>query len=1395
MLSKNHYINLASGRFDDTKVSDLDAAFQNLDSSKPESGLVVHFHGGLVNEQAAMTSAEGLFKAYTEAGAYPFFFVWESGLWESFRNNLRDIADEKLFKKIVGYLVEHLLGKLGIDSAVSVAESQATGKTPHEEVEAWIERQKMPTSPVSPKAPFDGIRNEEARKGLTGQEADEKELEAAMRGDQELEGEIQRLNRQLNQPPSPTEANDSGLGYNTPGHLSPNALQELTGAHQHPGQVPQVNESIIGIGITLGRVAVAAARIGYRVIRRFSQGRDHGLYTTVVEEVLRDLYIGQLGSALFWNQMKRDMLDSFGDNDKVYGGTAFLRKLVKRFDKSSNSLRVTLVGHSAGAIYLCNFLLNAHRAFKERPDVKFDVVMLAPAVDFELFNQAIQTQRIANLRSFGMSDQLEAKDALLAPFSNTLRYVYPKSLLYLVSGLLETEVDRPLVGMERYYLGQQYTGRLFTAVAAVKKFFASGADRLIWSPAKGKGPGLNTDSTRHMDFNQTDAATLASLQHVLKSGFAREESPDTGLESIPVERMTEPNLDVLVERLGDSEAIQALNQFSNWFDNNTPRKLQKMASPELYASMAKAMPIAHAADKLSDGELAKLTLKLAAQDEHCQKPLTEIVKSSKPSAEGSSTLMPNSLLVGLQSQVHIDEADGKYDVRVRQPSYELSRSMSEIVLRGDESQRVSPRSSDLVINENRVAAALAALDADDLAAIYAKVSGGDPPQITAESREQHAWQLVNDKLNRGESLEDLLIAANLVVPSAGLLQLFLAKGKKVSKSLRRRLSIAPEVGGFESVNAPSFRASPMTLRLRSSDVSLDKVPGLTVISQLGTIVAAEGTAESLAALEGREDILTIEGPSAGFTPECVNSMPRINATVAKSKSSEGGDQCLVAIIDGGIDVMHHAFRSAANLAQSRLVGVWDLTDPTGKQNAAAKLNAPGTLLPPPGFEAAGGTWHSQAAINGYLASGVLGGQLQRDPGGHGTHVASIASGTRPASAALQDVFPGGVAHDARILAIVIGDSEYEQGSPSQIGYSTTLITALRFAEAKAEEMALPLVVNLSQGQHSGGHDGTTALELAIDSFTTRAPGRAVVKSAGNNRADLGHAYITMSPNSQEVLEWNSNVQKPYPKGRLRDLIEVWFNPSEQMGFMLVTPDSVASKPVNFGNDTAQDTLPNGNSYKLEYVRNVRDNGLGRLRIEITKGSAAAIRDGKWQLEIVNSANSAQQLHAWVEITDWQPVAFINFPAVDTTLTIPGTANSVITVAAVETTDNVKVARFSAYGKTRSNLEKPEIAAPGVGIRAALSGTTFDFEGKSGTSMAAPHVTGAIALVFSAAKKQGLPIPSANDVRQAFRSFSINQHWDRGSGFGVLNVDALMQYFNLYPPPLPPQLAGAPGAGS
>lgn len=111
-----------------------------------------------------------------------------------------------------------------------------------------------------------------------------------------------------------------------------------------------------------------------------------------------------------------------------------------------------------------------------------------------------------------------------------------------------------------------------------------------------------------------------------------------------------------------------------------------------------------------------------------------------------------------------------------------------------------------------------------------------------------------------------------------------------------------------------------------------------------------------------------------------------------------------------------------------------------------------------------------------------------------------------------------------------------------------------------------------------------------------------------------------------------------------------------------------------------------------------------------------------------------------EYNIWLPVAgatntrteFLR-PEVLISLTIPSTSDRAITVGAYDSrTDSY--AAFSGRGEETGVLSKPDLVAPGVDITSAAPGGGYDT--RSGTSMAAPFVSGGAALLMEWGILQG-----------------------------------------------------------
>lgn len=255
-----------------------------------------------------------------------------------------------------------------------------------------------------------------------------------------------------------------------------------------------------------------AAYALYRVSKRFLTGRSHGVRATVVEEFLRAFYVADFGYAV-WYLMKREIVHAFGPDPDTCGGTAFLLGL-EQLRKSGHAPRIILVAHSGGALYISHFL---EHAAEHMPDQKFDVIFLGAAVTVELLDETLtrHSARIANFRNFSLRDRLECRDKLIP-------YIYPRSLLYFMSGVCEQDDkdaadigDVPLAGMQRYCEKTRvYTDRDVTAVRA----FLGRPAHAVWSVETNNVPGLMCGTQMHTGFDE-DRATLDSIKYIIQHGF------------------------------------------------------------------------------------------------------------------------------------------------------------------------------------------------------------------------------------------------------------------------------------------------------------------------------------------------------------------------------------------------------------------------------------------------------------------------------------------------------------------------------------------------------------------------------------------------------------------------------------------------------------------------------------------------------------------------------------------------------------------------------------------------------------------------------------------------------------------------------------------------------------
>lgn len=497
-IQQDHVIHLEDGRFaSGSSRNELNRILSRALDANPPNGLVLHFHGGLVNEASARGIADRLAPIYADDGAaYPLFFVWESGVWETIRNNLDDIRKERFFQEVVKKVGEWVLKKLPSDIAVRGAGGGLIDERRlRQEFDAWFSGS---STELPEQVADDGTVSGGRSKGSAPSERRlAEQIEAAL--DRDFKAAVEAVYNGLN-PKGADQPATRGIG-------SQASAQSLISPEAADAMFERSPVKTRGL-LSWGKVAAFVARVVIACIKRLMSGRGHGVYPTLVEEVLRAAYGDKIG-AFIWSSMKTDTADAFKAGEET-GGYALLDELHKQSAQGRSFSKITLIGHSTGAIFIGHFLA---AAAAQLPGQQFDVVFLAPAVTHGDFAKTLAQHRnlIAHFRMFGMRDALERKDQMV-------KILYPRSLLYFVSGLLEPEIDMPLVGMQRYLSeADLFNPADFPQVAAVAQFLDQQPDAKVWSVISA-APGTSSHAEAHGDFDN-DEVTLESVVHIVGSGF------------------------------------------------------------------------------------------------------------------------------------------------------------------------------------------------------------------------------------------------------------------------------------------------------------------------------------------------------------------------------------------------------------------------------------------------------------------------------------------------------------------------------------------------------------------------------------------------------------------------------------------------------------------------------------------------------------------------------------------------------------------------------------------------------------------------------------------------------------------------------------------------------------
>ncbi len=519
---------------------------------------------------------------------------------------------------------------------------------------------------------------------------------------------------------------------------------------------------------------------------------------------------------------------------------------------------------------------------------------------------------------------------------------------------------------------------------------------------------------------------------------------------------------------------------------------------------------------------------------------------------------------------------------------------------------------------------------------------------------------------------------------------------------------------------------------------------------------ASGTVElnKLDQIAALENVVRIES-SRPLTSELDNSIPEIRADVVHiGPPGHRGSGVIVGIIDSGIDFTHECFRRADGT--SRILAIWDqLLSPTGSESSPAGYTY--------------GVEYTKTDIDAALTAAdpfsVVRHKDRDTDGGHGTHVSGIAAGDGSVAGNGQPAFTFvGVAPEAHIIVVA------NRVTTEALGDSASTLDAVQYIFSQAAALGKPVVINQSQGDNLGPHDGTSLLERGIDNLLG-GPGKAIVKSAGNAADDDIHASGTVTAGGTE------RVQFVVPAGDTApDTLDIWYSGSDRFALTVTPPGGAASAVINPGTSTTIN-LPNGNRAWVDSVLDDPNNHDNRIYIQLSPGTSPAIQQGTWAFTLQGNTVVNGRFDAWIERGRTVP-RFIA-PHLDNscTISVPGTSHEIISVGSyiIRGTGVGNISVFSSLGPTRDGRQKPDISAPGEWIMSARAQDILHGTGEYhlllGTSMAAPHVAGVIALMLQKNKiltQAQIKKCLTNNARSdAFTGAVPNNTW----GYGKLDAKA------------------------
>ena len=541
--------------------------------------------------------------------------------------------------------------------------------------------------------------------------------------------------------------------------------------------------------------------------------------------------------------------------------------------------------------------------------------------------------------------------------------------------------------------------------------------------------------------------------------------------------------------------------------------------------------------------------------------------------------------------------------------------------------------------------------------------------------------------------------------------------------------------------------------------------GVRLVTQFGEIVTVRTTRANILSISGAPEVVDIAAGNTYLGPDVEistsDSAEIASETILPTDERRPPDMkatghgIVIGVVDWGFDFAHPDFRNKDR--STRILALWD-------QRGSKRPNSP----QPFGY----GVVHDRDAINRalkekdpYAALGYHPADADPGFGCHATHVLSIAAGSGGEDR------PVGIAPDADLVCV--HNAPWDELNTGRLGDSVTLLEGIDFISRTAGDR--PWVINLSMGRHGEQHDGTTLIEQGLDAAIRSAAGRAVCLSTGNYFDKRIHAAGQLRPTQERTIVWEIVENK-----QTNNQIEFWYSWQDRFVVTVKSPDGSINARVGVGDRSK--FLVGGKEVGNVYHRGQEPNNLdNHITIYLYKDAPA----GEWEITITGEDVIDGRYHAWIERDVSCPSCQSRLRPDDadphsTTGTICNGKRTMAVGAYNKHDPETRIAHFSSVGPTRDGRLKPDLCAPGVSVLAARSSPRDPQEPPplltrmSGTSMAAPHVTGTIALMFQVAPRRLRIEETHNLLLQTARKVSVPEEIPERIGIGFLDIEAAVE---------------------